>query len=471
MNILHTSFECYPLAKVGGLADVVGALPKFQHDFGFEVNVIMPFYNTPFITKAKYTVNDEGTIQLGDISYAYEIRELSSPDIGFNTYLVYIPHLLDRPEVYGHKDDIERFIAFQLVVLDWLNLKKGIPDIIHCHDHHTGLIPFLIANAYQFQNLKNIPTVFTIHNAQYQGQISYDKLHYLPDFDKNKIGLLDWDQQINPLAAAIKCAWRVTTVSPSYMEELQNSANGLEGLLRHEKAKCQGVLNGIDTKSWDTETDTMLIENYKISTVVSKRTTNKEWLCNEFNLDSSKPLFCFIGRLVYEKGADLLPDIVEESLQSNDINVLMLGSGNKEVEERLESLKDTFSGRYHMYTGYNERLSHIIYGGADFLLMPSRVEPCGLNQMYALRYGAIPIVRRTGGLKDTVVDIGDNGFGICHNQATVQDVCYSIRRGVALYSDQKKYREIQQEIMKIDHSWNRSANQYVNIYKSLITLT
>ncbi|MBG6129555.1 starch synthase [Aquimarina sp. EL_43] len=468
MNIFHISFECYPIAKVGGLADVVGALPKYQNKMELATSVITPFYDNQFVKDSKQKTIYKSTIQLGEITYPYSIEKVQSPDIGFNAYLVYIKDILDRPNVYNYEDDAERCITFQLAVLDWITTLEKMPDIVHCHDHHTALIPFLMTHANPYTNLREISTILTIHNAQYQGQLSYDKLHYLPAFNREKIGLLDWDNCINPLASGIKCAWRVTTVSPSYMEELQENANGLEGLLRHERKKCIGILNGIDTHTWDPETDPMLISNFQRTNVVSGRKENKKWICNHFDLDIDKPLFGFIGRLVGEKGADLLPDIIKESLHTTDINIMILGSGNSETEEQLLVLQEKFAGRYNTYIGYDEKLSHIIYAGVDFLLMPSRVEPCGLNQMYALRYGAIPIVRRIGGLKDTVIDIGEEGFGICHDNASVQDVYYAIERAVVLYKDQEKYKEIQKQIMKIDHSWDRSAHQYIAIYESLI---
>ncbi|GAA4271497.1 glycogen synthase [Aquimarina gracilis] len=470
MNILHISVECYPIAKVGGLADVVGALPKYQTSLGHDVSVILPFHDNEFTESASLEKIYKGNVQLGDCIHSYSIHKLITPYLGFTVYMVRIPRLLDRTMVYGHQDETERFVTFQKVVLNWLSSEKIKMDIIHCHDHHTGLIPFMTTHTEAYIDLQNTPTVFTIHNAQYQGQISYDNLYYLPSFDRKKIGLIDWDHRINPLATGIKNAWKVTTVSPNYMKELQESANGLENLLRNENKKCVGILNGIDTETWDPETDPMLIKNYKISTLVSGRKANKKWLCDNFDLSIEKPLFAFIGRLVGEKGADLLPDIIEESLGNTDINFLILGSGNQETEEKLRSLRERFMDRYHVHIGYDEQLSHIIYGGADFLLMPSRVEPCGLNQMYALRYGTIPIVRRTGGLKDTVIDIGDGGFGICHDQSLVWDVCYSIKRAIALYQDQTAYKRLQRQIMKIDHSWNRSAQEYLDLYNSLIQL-
>ncbi|MCK8520039.1 glycogen synthase [Aquimarina sp. D1M17] len=469
MHILHISFECYPIAKVGGLADVVGALPKYQQKLDHKSSVILPYYENKFRQSAEFKEIGNGNVQIGDTTYQFSILQLDKPDVGFDIYTVYIEGLLDREEVYNHFDDTERFLAFQLSVLNWLNVQEEVPDIIHCHDHHTGLIPFLISHASPYTRLKDIVTIFTIHNAQYQGHISYDKLHYLPDFDKSKIGLIDWDNQINPLATGIKCAWQVTTVSPNYMQELQKNANGLESLLSHEQKKCIGVLNGIDVETWDPDSDSMLIKNYTETSYISGKKENKKWLCEEFDLNPDLPLFSFIGRLVGEKGADLLPEIIGETLDRYEVNILILGSGDPRVEHELEILKEKYKGKYNTYIGYNEELSHKIYAGSDFLLMPSRVEPCGLNQMYALRYGTIPIVRRTGGLKDTVIDIGDNGFGFCHDNAMVWDVCYSIKRATDLYDDQKRFKGIQKQIMKIDHSWASSAKQYINIYSTLIT--
>ena len=461
MNIFHVSFECYPLAKVGGLADVVGSLPKYQHVSENTSSVIAPHFDNEFTQKNQFEDVHHGKLKLGIHTYDFNIKRLQSKNLGFPLYTVHIGALLFRKEVYGYEDDIQRFLSFQLAVLHWISSFDNNPDIIHCHDYHTGFIPFLINHATGFIELSQIPLVFTIHNAQYQGEVSYDVLKYFPEFNTDMTGLLDWNYKINPLAAAIKCAWKVTTVSPSYMKELQVRANGLEVLLTEEKEKCVGVLNGIDIMEWNPETDPMLIKNYIPNHVISGKKANKNWLCNHYNLDANKPLFVFIGRLVYEKGAELLPEVVTEVLNHLDCNIFILGSGDKNLERRLEALKGTYEGKYNAYLGYDETLSHRLYAGADFLIMPSRVEPCGLNQMYALRYGTIPIVRRTGGLKDTIIDIGDGGFGICHDQVLVWDITYSVKRGVQLYEDQPKFRKIQKQIFKIDHSWNSSAE---NIY-------
>jgi len=466
-QIFHISAECYPIAKVGGLADVVGALPKYQNTLGKKSSVIMPFYDNAFTKSHNFKSVFKSKITLGKSDVEFNILTFKKNELDFDIFFVDIQQLLFKDYVYS-SDDTDRFLGFQIAALDWILTLNTKPDIIHCHDHHTGLIPFMLQESFKYDALNKIPVILTIHNAQYQGWFGYDKLHLIPDFDLKNVGLLDWNGAINPLAAAIKCAWRVTTVSPSYMEELKLEANGLQDLLKHESAKCVGILNGIDTEVWNPNSDPYLVENYSIKNVKSGKNNNKQWLCETFNLDKEKPLFGFIGRLVYEKGSDLLPEVFEDVLKNKNCSILLLGSGDKEVEAELIFLKDSNKANYNAYIGYDEKLSHNIYAGADFLLMPSRVEPCGLNQMYSLRYGTIPIVRRIGGLKDTVVDINfEEGFGICHDNVTVPEIVEAINRGIDLYNNQQKFQKTLKQIMKIDHSWDASAKAYIKLYNSI----
>lgn len=466
MTIYHISAECYPVAKVGGLGDVVGALPKYQNEMGAASSVIMPFYNNKFTNSNKFKKVFGGRFNLG-VPFDFDILTLIDNALGYDVYLVDIPGLLYTDYVYS-SNDTERFLGFQIAALDWLVQLDHKPEVVHCHDHHTGLIPFMMSQCYAYVQLKNTPSVFTIHNAQYQGWFGHDKIHLIPPFDFSKVGLLDWQNLINPMACAIKCAWKVTTVSPNYMEELNYGANGLEDLLRYESGKCVGILNGIDAELWNPATDDSLIKNYSIKTVATGKKANKAWLCNEFNLNPKLPLFAFIGRLVGEKGADLLPEIFHNALVHKNVSIFMLGSGDVAMEYQLEKLKYQFEGYYHAYIGYNERLAHIVYAAADFLLMPSRVEPCGLNQMYALRYGTVPIVNKIGGLKDTVQDFENNGFGILHDGATVHEGSFAIHRAINFYNDTEQFKVNRNVTMKIDHSWNSSAQAYINLYNSLI---
>lgn len=470
MEIVHVSAECYPVAKAGGLGDVVGALPKYLNKLGHNAKVVMPMYRTRFLYQNEWEVDFKGRGQMGSYWFDYTIIKEKHDKLGFSLYLVDINGLLDRERIYGYSDDTERFTAFQIAVVDWVNHWQHKPDVLHCHDHHTALIPFIVKHSYQYNRLADVPTVLTIHNAQYQGWMGWDKAALLPVFDTWKAGQLEWNKTINPLASGIKCAWKVTTVSWSYLEELRVYANGLEKLLEYEKGKCVGILNGIDTDVWNPATDPFVHTHYNYSTVDAGKAANKLQLCKEFELEETNPLVVFIGRLVGEKAADVLPDAVLSALYGlqGKVNFLILGNGEPDVEWQLNQLKGNFPGNYNVFIGYDEALSHRIYAGADFLLMPSRIEPCGLNQMYAMKYGTVPMVRSTGGLKDTVVDMGDwQGWGIRFNHASVGDIAYSVTRAVDVYADKKQMTAMRSHMMQIDHSWEHSVQQYVDIYQSL----
>lgn len=471
MEIIHITAECYPVAKAGGLGDVAGALPKYQNELGHIAKVVMPMYRTKFLYTNEWDLVHEGGQHLGGQFFHYSIIKERTNKLGFDLYLVDINGLLDREKVYGYNDDTERFLSFQIAVCDWLHQWDNLPDIVHCHDHHTGLTPFMMKYCYGFHRLASIPSVFTIHNAEYQGWIGWDKNYLIPSYDKWKGGLLDWKDTINPLAAAVKCSDTVTTVSPSYLEELKYNSNGLEYLMAAESGKSVGILNGIDTEVWNPETDPLLLKNYSIAHVKEGKKVNKRQLCDQFNLDPDKPLIVFIGRLVGEKAADLLPDAIRNSIYQHHgaANFLILGSGEPHVEWLLSGIQSQFNGYMNTYIGYNEALSHIMYAGADFLLMPSRVEPCGLNQLYALRYGTVPIVRSTGGLRDTVKDFGDfQGFGIRFDQASVGDIVYSVGRAIDLYNNKKDlFNWMRSYMMGIDHSWTASTAEYISVYERL----
>ncbi|UAY53583.1 glycogen synthase [Ferruginibacter albus] len=471
MEILHVSAECYPASKAGGLADVVGALPKYQNKLGHTAKVVTPMHRTKFLYDNDFEVVHKGDIKMGDLWFPYTIIKEKTNKLDFDFYMVDINGLLDREKIYGYSDDIERFFAFQIAVVDWISKWKHAPGVIHVHDHHTAFIPFMIQYCYAYQHLKSIRTVFTIHNGQYQGWMPWTKVSYMPAWNSAYWGKLDWNKDLNPMASAIKCAWKVTTVSYSYLEELRYNSKGLEALFEYEKGKCTGILNGIDTAVWDPETDSYLDKNFSLKNYQQGKDENKKILCEKFNLDFDKPLFIFIGRLVHEKAADLLPQVINDSIyhMKGQMNFLLLGSGDYHVERHLENMRSEFVGYYNSQIGYNEKLSHEMYAGGDFLLMPSRVEPCGLNQMYAMRYGTVPIVRNTGGLRDTVIDYGDvGGYGVKFNQASVWDVTYSIHRALDLYKQPKRLHEVRTTMMKLDNSWENSASKYIELYQQII---
>jgi starch synthase len=468
MEIIHVSAECYPVAKAGGLGDVVGALPKYQRELGHIAKVVMPMYRTKFLRENQWEVVHKGYTHLHNYWFNYTVIKEATNKLGFDLYLVDIYGLLDREKIYGYPDDTERFFSFQIAVVDWLAAWSHRPDVVHVHDHHTALIPFMFKYCYAYQKLQGIATVLTIHNGQYQGQTGMEKTVLIPEWDIWKRGLLEWGGALNPLACGIRSAWKVTTVSPTYLQEMRYSAAGLEALLEYEKGKCSGILNGIDTVVWDPATDGYIEHHYSVDTVEQGKQKNKAELCSRYGLDPTKPLITFIGRLVADKGADLLPQTIEESFYylGRRMNFFILGSGLTGIEGHLQSIRDMSRGDYNTFIGYDEGLSHLIYAGADFILMPSRVEPCGLNQLYALRYGTVPVVRDTGGLHDTVIDYGDpGGYGIRFLHATVGDMTHGIWRSVELFQQQEMLRETRTRMMQLDFSWEASVTAYLDLYQ------
>lgn len=476
MDILHISAECYPAAKAGGLGDVAGALPKYQNELGDMAAVVIPKYRTAWVRSQMFTPEFTGVYPFQQDFVPFSVEKLSSSELGFPLYVVNIIGQFDRPGVYGdpeqgwYSDNTERFLHFQLAVLAWLKEMQEKPDVVHCHDYHTGLIPFFMQHGLDYSELAKIPTVFTIHNGEYHGDFSWDLLPLLPPFHANAKGLLDWDNRINPLATGIKTAWGLTTVSATYMKELATEANGLETLIREEMAKSAGVLNGIDLKVWDPGRDLYIKEKYS-GDLETYKFKNKAVLGARFQVDLKLPLVTFIGRLVREKGADLLPDLYRQVLRADIPAVfVILGTGEPALHQAFLALKHEFPGRFDVALEYNEGLAHQLYAGSDFLIMPSRVEPCGLNQMYAMRYGTLPIVRSVGGLQDTVIDLEESkteGRGIRFDGFNLEDGAHALWRAARLFAKPKEIDAVRRRIMKLDFSWRQSAKAYQQIYQNL----
>jgi len=479
MNIYHISAECYPAAKAGGLADVVGSLPKYQRKAGIQSSVILPYYLTPWIRGQETEVIYRGNAPIRGAMFDFSVSRIDSSVLGFDLYLIYIDNRFDRPGIYidpwtGHPywDEAERYFMFQIAALEWLASLPEKPDLIHCHDHHTALVPFMMKEAFRFDGFRETPSVLTIHNGEYQGRYAMDRYVELPAFNLEHLGLLDWEGQMNSLATGIKTAWKVTTVSEGYMQELLGFCHGLESLLQAEEPKTMGILNGIDTDTWNSSTDPLLPYHYNRKTFRKGKQQNQMDLRNQFHLADGPPLISFIGRLVLEKGADLIPDLVRDVLDRGlDVVFLMLGTGSPEIERMFEELNHAYPGRFFAKLEYNESLAHQIYAGSDFILMPSRVEPCGLNQMYAMRYGTIPIVRATGGLADTVKDISlEGGYGLVFDQFSKEEALRSLERALELFQDKKRFDGIRREIMAFDFSWEASAGVYQEMYRTLLKL-
>lgn len=474
MKVLHIAAECYPAAKAGGLGDVVGALPKYLNRIGVQTGVVIPKYGRKWIWEQQTKSLYQGTIRLGHQQVRFAIEQEVSDKLGFTLFFVRVPDYFDRPGIYideqsgyGYADEFQRSLVFQQAVLQWVMSWAELPQVVHCHDHHTALVPFFMKYCPEYERLANTPTVLTIHNGVYQGGYGWSQMHYLPYFYESARWLLDWNGIINCLACGIKCAWKVTTVSHTYLEELSQKSNGLERLIRAEWNKCSGILNGIDTETWDPTTDPRIHSKFVKPDIQSFKNINKKILTERFGFNPRLPIISFIGRLVNEKGADLLPDLIMRTIYQNfNASFLILGTGDKSLEHIFRQMQWSFQGRFNCSLEYNEDLAHQVYAGSDFILMPSRVEPCGLNQMYAMRYGTIPIVRAIGGLKDTVWDYGDwEGRGFRFEQFSVEDCLHAISRALTIYYQPEEIERLINHDMQLDFSWETSATQYKQLYE------
>ncbi len=485
MDILHLAAECYPAAKVGGLADVAGSLPRYQRKEGVAASVLIPGYGTSWLRERGREVVWSGTVAN---LYHCRIEKITGADLGFDLYTAELPGLFGGGGIYGgtpsrggeKAGEAERFIAFQRAALRWMIGGEISFDLVHCHDHHAGLVPFMMTRCPLFGELASVPTVLTVHNAEYQGRYDWEKVALLPAFPPGESGLLEWGDSLNSLAAGLKCCWRFTTVSPTYLRELRRRGSGLERLFEHEKGKSTGILNGIDTGEWDPSRDPSIHRNYGSADAAEGKRANREYLCRqslEGKLDPREeagPLLSFIGRLVPGKGADLLPDLIADFMNRNaNARFLVLGTGNEELEERFRSMREWYGGgasrRFAAVLAYDERLAHQIYAASDFLVMPSRVEPCGLNQLYSMRYGTIPVVRDTGGLSDTVRDLEEpGGYGITFGEFALAPAVKAVERALALHRQAERIEQLRREVMGKDFSWNASARSYINLYNQLL---
>jgi starch synthase len=478
MKVLHIAAECYPAAKTGGLGDVVGALPKYLNQEGVPAGVIIPKYSLRWINDTEWTEIFRGAIRLNNRYVPFTIEQDRHYRLGYPLFVANIPGKFDRagiyadPGGYGYNDDVERWLCFQQAVLIWLVHSPYVhPEVLHCHDHHTGLIPFMVKYCQEFRSLANRPTVFTIHNGQYHGSYRWESMYLLPYFDGDARGLLDWGDVINPMATGIKTCWRLTTVSPGYLWELRESSLGLESLFWYEQGKSEGIINGIDTQVWDPTTDPRIHYHFDGKDIGTFKWENKKLLAKRFHIDLDQPLVTFIGRLVTEKGADIIPDLVGRMWHSGmRASFVVLGTGMPYLQDIFGRMSHELFNFFDSSLEYNETLAHQLYAGSDFIFMPSRVEPCGLNQMYACRYGTIPIVRQVGGLRDTIPDVGEpggSGRGIQFTHFNVDDAFHAMYRAIEVFHHKPTFDELRERIMATDFSWENSVHQYIRIYSEL----
>ena len=472
MKVLYVASEAQPFMASGGLGDVAGSLPQALRKRLVGCRVVMPLYDT-----IKQELKDTMTF-ITSISVPVAWRRqycgiFQAKYKGVIYYLIDNQYYFKRDTIYGHFDDAERFTFFSRAVLEILPYIDFKPDIIHCNDWQSALTPVFYTTMYAkdpwYQGIK---TVFTIHNIQYQGTYGMDLVGDVIGLKPEDAHIVEFDGDVNFMKGAIECADKVTTVSPSYADEILDPwySHGLDTILRQRQWKLCGILNGIDVESYNPETDEAIDTNYNVeSAEIGKRFSKKTLQeCMGLPVRADVPVIGLVTRLVSHKGLDLIKGIFDEFLSNTDVQVAVLGSGDWEYENYFKELANKYPTKFAATIGFIPALSRKIYAGADLFLMPSKSEPCGLSQMIALRYGTLPIVRETGGLRDSISDSGDGkGNGFTFKTYNAHDMLGAIRRGIDAYWHKDYWKELVVRAMECDNSWGRSANEYIKMYKSL----
>lgn len=473
MKVLYVASEALPFMASGGLGDVAGSLPQALRKRLIGCRVVMPLYDT-----IKQEWKDKMTF-ITNISVPVAWRRqycgiFQAKHEGVIYYLIDNQYYFKRDTIYGHYDDAERFTFFSRAVLEILPVVDFKPDIIHCNDWQSALTPVFYSTFYSkdpwYQGIK---TVFTIHNIQYQGTYGMELVNDVIGLNPADTAIVEYDGDVNFMKGAIECANKVTTVSPSYANEILDPwySHGLDTILRERQWKLQGILNGIDTVNYDPETDASIVRNYTVSDVKEGKAENKRQLQENMGLPqrADVPVIGLVSRLVSHKGLDLIKGILDELLYTTDVQVAVVGSGDWQYENFFKEMADKYPDKLAVRIGFVPSLARKIYAGADLFLMPSKSEPCGLSQMVALRYGTVPIVRETGGLRDSISDSGDGkGNGFTFKTYNAHDMLGAIRRGLDAYADKKYWDELVVRAMECDCSWGKSANEYIKMYKELL---
>ncbi|HOJ71173.1 MAG TPA: glycogen synthase GlgA [Syntrophorhabdaceae bacterium] len=479
MKILIASPEVYPFIKTGGLADVSGALPKALKKLGVDVRVILPKHKG--IDEQRFTLRYKNYRISCPISLGYVDAEIVESEYdGITAYLVEQDDYYNRDYLYStpdgdYQDNAVRFIFFSKSILEAIKVTGYIPDVLHCNDWETALAPVFLRTLYRDDpDLKDIATLFTIHNIGYQGIFWHHDMHLLnigweyftPDY-------LEFYGNINFLKGGIVFSDIINTVSKQYSQEIQTPefGYGLDGVLRSRKSDLFGIVNGIDYEDWNPEKDNFLPANYSPEKLENKAICKKA-LLKEFGLpySSNKPVIATISRLADQKGFDLIALAMEE-IFSLGAQYIVLGTGERKYHELFTDLAKRFNGLLGVKIAYDNRLAHLIEAGADMFLMPSRYEPCGLNQLYSLKYGTVPIVRGVGGLEDTIIDYTMNpgqGTGFKFYEYNKEEMLDAIERAMAVYENKSEWQSLIKRCMNEDFSWEKSAREYIELYNKAI---
>lgn len=471
MKVLYAASEALPFIASGGLGDVAGSLPHALRKRLIGCRVVLPMYDT-IKQELKDTMKFITHIS---VPVAWRRQYCGIFEAKYNGVIYYLidnQYYFKRDTIYGHYDDAERFAFFSRAVLEIIPYIDFKPDIIHCNDWQTALTPVYYSAMYaNSPGYENIKTIFTIHNIQYQGVYGKELLEDVLGIPADKASLLEYDGCINFMKGAIECADKVTTVSPSYADEILDPwySHGLDSILNERRYKLSGILNGIDTVGYDPATDKCIKANFSSDDISGKK-IDKEELQKEMGLPVKPgvPVIGMVTRLVSHKGLDLVKGILDELLATSEMQLVVLGSGDYEYESYFRWIAEKYPDKVGLRIGFVPELARKIYAGADMFLMPSKSEPCGLSQMVALRYGTVPIVRETGGLRDSITDCGDGkGNGFTFKSYNAHDMLDAIRRALTLYYN-GDWNELVLRALNCDFSWGRSANAYIRLYKETL---
>jgi len=471
MKVLLVGSEATPFSKTGGLADVLGALPKELNELGMDARVVLPKH---MWTKEKFNDLLEPVchfrVNVGPKKEYAGIEKTVFDGVIF--YFVDNEYYFGyRNSLYGHYDDGERYGFFDNAVLQMLGEIDFYPDIIHCNDWQSGLIPYLYNKKYAQQpKYKGIKTIMTIHNIAYQGRFSKELMPYLDVEYSNE---LEHDNVINFLKCGIVCANFVTTVSENYANEILYDyfGYGMQTVLQNRKDSLKGIVNGIDYSDFNPKLDRKITYNYSLYNYAKGKQTNKEALRDYFGLERNNlPMIGMVSRLTEAKGFDMVMEVIEALVANNELQFVLLGSGDQYIEDYFQNLQSRYPKQVGVYIGYSDEMARKIYAGIDMFLMPSRFEPCGLAQLISLKYGTVPIVRKTGGLRDTIEGYNKytgEGTGFGFENYDSGDMLFAINNALEVYGDQRSWKDLVKRDMVQDFSWTESAKKYIQLYKNV----
>ncbi|MBD8015177.1 glycogen synthase [Planococcus wigleyi] len=475
MKIIMAAAECAPFAKAGGLADVMGALPKELSRLGHEIMVVIPKYS---LIAEEYTAEFvlKESVEFSFKGHQKTFGVFQYDQAGVEFLFVENDSYFKRDQIYGQPDDAERYAFFNRAVLEIVQREQQPPDLIHVHDWHTATIPFLLKEDPRYASVQAAKTVLTIHNLQFQGKLS--KQTFLENFEMDERyfdeGAVSWEGDFNALKTGISYVDKVTTVSPTYRNEILTEFYGekLHTFLQEKEQDLIGILNGIDTEVYNPATDLAIEREFDVMNLEEKQ-VNKRAVQLKAGLPERGdiPLLTMISRLAGQKGIDVLQEVLPSLLAEQEVQFVLLGSGEEKYEQFFKKLAADFPTKVYVHVGFDEAFAHLLYAGADIFLMPSHFEPCGLSQLISMRYGTVPVANKTGGLKDTVIEYDEslksgNGFLSDFQQDEPYDV--ALNRCLSFYQQPEHWEAIKKNGMEGDYSWSRSAAEYAKLYERLI---